>query len=352
MLHRAVASGNSQEVERALRVNQGACNHIDPASGEAPLHIAARLGQDGIVRRLLRCGASKDMPMHDHLNATPLHLAAAFGCQRVVEVLLEARADPTFVDSQGLVPARYAEARGHTQLAQLLDDARHKAGDFDLSDIGRMTARGISEVADSVRSAFEGIGSWNVFGDSEHPAPAAAAPAAAAPAAAAPAAAAAPFPAAAPAASDPAPPVDPATQTLYKIQQQVMELEKQAAHDHLRGARAWDDELTKAAEALDGLSLAPGSEARQARKALIERIEQAHDCIDRRTKEAMQSLAASRRLVESLEASGEARQDQLLQKAIDSLDELECANEDQRRERKDLLRRIEVMEALPKTGES
>ena len=28
----------------------------------------------------------------------------------------------------------YAEARGHTQLAQLLDDARHKAGDFDLSD--------------------------------------------------------------------------------------------------------------------------------------------------------------------------------------------------------------------------
>lgn len=29
----------------------------------------------------------------------------------------------------------------------------------------------------------------------------------------------------------------------------------------------------KAAEALDGLSLAPGSEARQARKALIERIE-------------------------------------------------------------------------------
>ncbi|CAL1132944.1 unnamed protein product [Cladocopium goreaui] len=272
MLHRAVATGNSQEVERALRVNPGACNHIDPASGEAPLHIAARLGQDGIVRRLLRCGASKDMPMHDHLNATPLHLAAAFGCQQVVEVLLEARADPTFVDSQGLVAARYAEARGHTHLAQLLDDARHKAGDFDLSDIGRMTARGISEVADSVRSAFEGIGSWrlgrtevgfdggsmNVFGESEQPAPAAAP-------------AAAPFPAPE-AAPDPAP-VDPATQMLYKIQQQVMELEKQAAHDHLRGARAWDDELTKAAEALDDLSLAPGSEARQARKALIERIE-------------------------------------------------------------------------------
>ena len=29
----------------------------------------------------------------------------------------------------------YAEARGHTHLAQLLDDARHKAGDFDLSDV-------------------------------------------------------------------------------------------------------------------------------------------------------------------------------------------------------------------------
>ena len=33
------------------------------------------------------------------------------------------------------------------------------------------------------------------------------------------------------------------------------------------------DRPAQAAEALDGLSLAPGSEARQARKALIERIE-------------------------------------------------------------------------------
>eukprot|EP00434_Breviolum_minutum_P000434 symbB.v1.2.000369.t2/scaffold17.1/size449391/6 len=338
-LHRAVLTGQSQEVERALRANPTGSNDIDPTSGEAPLHIAARLGQDGIVKRLLRCGAEKDMPMHDRLRATPLHLAAAFGCQRVAEVLLEQKADPTIVDAQGLVPARYAESRGYPQLAQLLDDARHQAGDFDLADIGRMTARGFTEVADSVRSAFEGISNWNVFADEAQPSTT-------------PAPAAYPrvFPArrdkvdevppTAPPAGSPMPSMpDPAVQMLLKIQQQVLELEQQAAHDHLRGARAWDDELTKAAEALDGLSLTAGSEARQQRKVLIERIEQAHECIDRRTKEAVQSLAALRRTVESLEASS-VRQEHVLQKAMDSLDELECANEDQRRERKDLLRRI------------
>eukprot|EP00434_Breviolum_minutum_P000433 symbB.v1.2.000369.t1/scaffold17.1/size449391/6 len=308
-LHRAVLTGQSQEVERALRANPTGSNDIDPTSGEAPLHIAARLGQDGIVKRLLRCGAEKDMPMHDRLRATPLHLAAAFGCQRVAEVLLEQKADPTIVDAQGLVPARYAESRGYPQLAQLLDDARHQAGDFDLADIGRMTARGFTEVADSVRSAFEGISNWNVFADEAQPSTT-------------PAPAAYPrvFPArrdkvdevppTAPPAGSPMPSMpDPAVQMLLKIQQQVLELEQQAAHDHLRGARAWDDELTKA------MLLGPFF--------FVER----------------QSLAALRRTVESLEASS-VRQEHVLQKAMDSLDELECANEDQRRERKDLLRRI------------
>eukprot|EP00913_Durusdinium_trenchii_P026762 g25103.t1 len=101
------------------------------------------------------------------------------------------------------------------------------------------------------------------------------------------------------------------------------------------GSRGWDDELTKAAEKLDGLSLEPGSEARQARKALIERIEQAQREIDRRTKNTLQSLAASRRL-----------------EATDCLDDLECANEDQRRERKDLLRRIEDVEAIWRSEKS
>jgi len=348
-LHRAVLTGQSQEVERALRANPTGSNDIDPTSGEAPLHIAARLGQDGIVKRLLRCGAEKDMPMHDRLRATPLHLAAAFGCQRVAEVLLDAKADPTIVDAQGLVPARYAESRGYPQLAQLLDDARHQAGDFDLADIGRMTARGFTEVADSVRSAFEGISNWNVFADDP-----------AQPSTGPPAGPATyprgTFPARrdnvdeVPPASRAEPMPDPAVQMLLKIQQQVLELEQQAAHDHLRGARAWDDELTKAAEALDGLSLTAGSEARQQRKVLIERIEQAHECIDRRTKEAVQSLAALRRTVESLEASS-VRQEHVLQKAMDSLDELECANEDQRRERKDLLRRIEIMEGEKGTSQ-
>ena len=64
----------------------------------------------------------------------------------------------------------------------------------------------------------------NVFGESEQPAPAAAP-------------AAAPFPAPE-AAPDPAP-VDPATQMLYKIQQQVMELEKQARNGFKNMENKW-----------------------------------------------------------------------------------------------------------------
>ncbi|CAK9033755.1 unnamed protein product [Durusdinium trenchii] len=311
------------------------------AFGEQPLHIAARVGQDGIVRRLLRCGAEKHMPTQDQFRATPLHLAAAHGHHKVVEVLLDAKADPTVVDSRGLVPARWAERRGHPQLAELLDDARHQAGDFDLADLGRMTARGFSEVAEGVSSAFEGAfevlsrNVQNVFGEEEEPA--------------------VPREMAGASGYREPPPevlVDPAVQTLHKIEQQVTMLEQQDDHA-AGGSRGWDDELTKAAEKLDGLSLEPGSEARQARKALIERIEQAQREIDRRTKNTLQSLAASRRLVESLESSCEPRQDwRLLQEATDCLDDLECANEDQRRERKDLLRRIEDVEAIWRSEKS
>lgn len=68
--------------------------------------MAARLGQDGIVRRLLRCGADKEALTNDRLRATPLHMAAAYGQRSVVELLLQAKADSCAVDSQGRVPAR------------------------------------------------------------------------------------------------------------------------------------------------------------------------------------------------------------------------------------------------------
>eukprot|EP00913_Durusdinium_trenchii_P026761 g25102.t1 len=125
--------GQVAQWDRALQADPRACSLVN-AFGEQPLHIAARVGQDGIVRRLLRCGAEKHMPTQDQFRATPLHLAAAHGHHKVVEVLLDAKADPTVVDSRGLVPARWAERRGHPQLAELLDDARHQAGDFDLAD--------------------------------------------------------------------------------------------------------------------------------------------------------------------------------------------------------------------------
>ena len=42
-------------------------------NGERPLHMAARLGQDGIVRRLLRCGANKEALTSLEVANSPSH---------------------------------------------------------------------------------------------------------------------------------------------------------------------------------------------------------------------------------------------------------------------------------------
>lgn len=106
----------------------------------------------------------------------------------------------------------YAERNGHQELAELLDDLRLEAGDFELADLGRMAARGVNDVAHSVRSAFEGL-SRNVFGEETTVAPTVAPPSE-------------------PAASHEVP-LEPALQTLRHIEQQVSSLESQVGH--LRG---------------------------------------------------------------------------------------------------------------------
>ena len=146
-------------------------------------------------------------------------MAAAYGQRSVVSVLLQAKADSCAVDSQGRVAARYAERNGHQELAELLDDVRLEAGDFELADLGRMAARGVNDVASSVRSAFEGLSRTrggsrgqllkprNVFGEETEPA----------------------------GYKPPEPvsheaPLDPALQSLRRIEQQVLSLESQVQH--------------------------------------------------------------------------------------------------------------------------
>eukprot|EP00439_Symbiodinium_sp_Y106_P080919 s13_g19.t2 len=88
----------------------------------------------GTVRRLLRCAAPLNAPAYNGSRATPLHLAAAHGHTQVAEVLLQTRANPTAVDSKGMVPARgMAVLLWGNLVCSGLDEERRNAGDFELA---------------------------------------------------------------------------------------------------------------------------------------------------------------------------------------------------------------------------
>eukprot|EP00931_Biecheleriopsis_adriatica_P115516 TRINITY_DN91301_c0_g1_i1.p1 TRINITY_DN91301_c0_g1~~TRINITY_DN91301_c0_g1_i1.p1 ORF type:complete len:473 (+),score=125.01 TRINITY_DN91301_c0_g1_i1:37-1455(+) len=69
------------------------------ASNRTPLHLAAAMGYDGCVGRLIEVAASLDR--QDATSSTPLLLAARFDWVNAVRLLLEAGADPLIEDEQG-----------------------------------------------------------------------------------------------------------------------------------------------------------------------------------------------------------------------------------------------------------
>ncbi|CAE7220165.1 ANKRD27 [Symbiodinium sp. CCMP2592] len=348
------SGGGAQRVELALQADPSACSSFDPRTGESPLHLAARLGQVGTVRRLLRCAAPLNAPAYNGSRATPLHLAAAHGHTQVAEVLLQTRANPTAVDSKGMVPARYAEANGHHSLAERLDEERRNAGDFELADLGRLAAKGFNEATDSLASAFAGFGLTNVFGDSQEAKPRPAAPEAPFPKPPAPAAPNGSVPGSRPAPASPVSAKPPSQRKLEAIVSRVEAVESVVDAGHLRDARGWQDELTKAACELDGMDLAPQSHERGVRRELLHRIEVAGTTIDERMDASARRLLIATEAVDEAEASWRLGDggpselkalDQRLSAATDDLDAVQCATEAQRTQRRNLLKRIEILES-------
>ena len=91
------------------------------ASGDAPLHVAARRGAgEALVGRLLAAGG--DAGARNRSGRTPLHVAAADGRHAAVAVLLAhggaARAGDG--DRDGATPLHLAAAAGHGETARLL----------------------------------------------------------------------------------------------------------------------------------------------------------------------------------------------------------------------------------------
>lgn len=336
-----LAGGQAQAVELALReCGTSACCQVDVATGQFPLHLAARLGQAGTIKRLLRCGAGVDVRTTDGHNATALHFAAGNGHAEAAETLLAAGANVTSRDAAGHTATYLASCTGNTALADHLRDLQLKAGDFELADLPQVAAKQLGDVTQNVKSW---LSSLNPFAAPEEKLADANA--------GGPAAEAVPTPAPPEPLATPGRQQASARAALEKLAATVDAVgsEVEAGH-HLRGYLGWQDILTKAACELDTLDVG-GDRAR--RKALIARIDEISDALDARLKASDGILASSGTLVAELEGRLRAGPSQSLdyhyrgklQQVASSLDSVECATEKQRNERKALLSRIDAVEA-------
>lgn len=91
-------------------------NHL----GWTPLHYAAAKGQLPVVEFLLSKGALPNAPAPNGTN--PISMAAQAGAVDTVQVLLAAGADPTAVNTNGVDAIQAARDRGHTRLANALEE--------------------------------------------------------------------------------------------------------------------------------------------------------------------------------------------------------------------------------------
>jgi ankyrin repeat protein len=118
------AVGNDPElVTLAIELGNRADLVTSPYDGTA-LIAAAHLGHAEVVRRLIAGGAPLDHV--NNLGWTALIEAVVLGDGgpdhiETVRALIEAGADPSIKDREGVSPLAHAKARGYTKIADIMD---------------------------------------------------------------------------------------------------------------------------------------------------------------------------------------------------------------------------------------
>lgn len=143
-LHAAVESDDLEEVRRLLKADKAndLLNAQDLKTKETPLHLAARLGNENIVKALLEAGVDLKIRVCIFCESCEYfyhsrcfdayHIAAAFGHVSVMEVLLAAAGpqsleDPWYGDFLSL---DLAAALGHLEALNFLLAHRPVAASF------------------------------------------------------------------------------------------------------------------------------------------------------------------------------------------------------------------------------
>ena len=131
IIHGIIERGDYSALQDCIRVRPDAIFDVN-ASGETPLHIAARKGDLKTATYLLRKGAKKNADDRD--DQTPLHLAVQAGHIAVVRFLVSKGADPETEDLHGKTPVEYAKE--DTEIAWILN----VGADLEVEDEGGCTA--------------------------------------------------------------------------------------------------------------------------------------------------------------------------------------------------------------------
>jgi len=115
-LHIAAKLGYEDIVSKILEINPHVVD-IQNKQGLTALHNASLSCYENIIRLLINHGANKDI--RDRSGATPLHIAARYGKIASVNILIEAGASISR-DVYGFTPLHYAAQNGRKVIVRML----------------------------------------------------------------------------------------------------------------------------------------------------------------------------------------------------------------------------------------